>query len=242
MNYKPLLLSFLTLFAFCAATAASTPDAQAAYDAGDFAQAAARYEQARLVHPNEPSVYFNLGNSLYREGQLERALANYTRALWEAPTDGEVLANLERTAAELDIAPPTVPGYRIPATVLTLRQWQLLFLTGFWLLFLTLILKQSIPRAHNLHRWLLPLWILCILLASAGMWGRSDARFADKGMILLPRTTVRYEPNPKAKEHFRLSHGSEVTILSSRGTWLRIQHRDLVGWIPTEHLAAYRAP
>jgi hypothetical protein len=64
------------------------------YAAKDYAGAAHAYEQALAAGPNA-AVHFNLGNALFKTGQLGQAVLHYRRAHFLAPRDADIAANLD---------------------------------------------------------------------------------------------------------------------------------------------------
>ena len=81
MNWKTIGVSLL----FTTAVLASDEfkSANALYDAGKFAEAAAAFER---VTPKTAAVFFNLGNAYFRLEQLGRAVLDFERAWQLAPT------------------------------------------------------------------------------------------------------------------------------------------------------------
>ncbi|MEE2775760.1 MAG: tetratricopeptide repeat protein, partial [Acidobacteriota bacterium] len=80
-----------------------------AYESGDYAAAAEAY--LRLVEAVDDAgwaVYYNLGNSQLRRGDLGAGIASYLRARRRAPRNQDVVANLAyaRRSAKDAISPP----------------------------------------------------------------------------------------------------------------------------------------
>lgn len=67
-----------------------------AYQTGDFATAAAQYEQLVEEGIVSAEVFHNLGNAYYRLGRLGPAIANYERALQVDPGFEKAAANLRQ--------------------------------------------------------------------------------------------------------------------------------------------------
>ncbi|MDE2236940.1 MAG: tetratricopeptide repeat protein, partial [Elusimicrobia bacterium] len=83
--------ALLLLLALCpAARAQSAAGAQRLYDQGDYAAAAVQYRALAYKEPREAAWRYDLGNCLYKSGQLGRAIASYQRAFDLAPRDGDV--------------------------------------------------------------------------------------------------------------------------------------------------------
>lgn len=69
--------------------------ADSAYTADNFVLAEALYLKALEVGGSSTTLYYNLGNAYYRQGNLGKAIVNYERALKLDPTNADARANLE---------------------------------------------------------------------------------------------------------------------------------------------------
>ena len=81
---KLLLIILTTLFA----------DANAQYAEGNYAEAAAQYEQILAERPSA-EVYYNLGNAYFKQGELAQSILAYERALRLKPSMKDAKHNLE---------------------------------------------------------------------------------------------------------------------------------------------------
>lgn len=78
-------------------------NAQAAFGAGAAAYYLKEYQQAQKAFENIPNdqsslgqdALFNLGNTFYRSGQKEQAIAAYKQAILQNPQDKEAIHNLQ---------------------------------------------------------------------------------------------------------------------------------------------------
>ena len=56
------------------------------YQKQKYDQASKKFLEAYQVKPNDPKIYYNLGNSLYKQGSYEKALQNYSRSVEQKPS------------------------------------------------------------------------------------------------------------------------------------------------------------
>ncbi|NJN94350.1 MAG: tetratricopeptide repeat protein [Anaerolineales bacterium] len=70
------------------------------YEAGDYAEASAIYEAILDSGLSHSSVYYNLGNAYFKQGDLGRAILNYRRAQSLDPRDGDIAVNLSIARAQ----------------------------------------------------------------------------------------------------------------------------------------------
>jgi Ca-activated chloride channel family protein len=66
------------------AAARRNREANRLYGRKDYGQALSKYEEASAAAPDLPSLRYNIGNALYREGKYDAAAAEYSRALSKA--------------------------------------------------------------------------------------------------------------------------------------------------------------
>ena len=85
------------LLAFCALAFA-----QSEFDAANAAYAEGRYEQAATIYQTlideqpDATLYYNLGNAHFKQGELAQAILNYERALRLQPNHKDAQYNLGR--------------------------------------------------------------------------------------------------------------------------------------------------
>lgn len=78
-----------------AAAASLTEQADSAYSAGKYQEAAEGYMRVIKEQGVSAPLYYNLGNAEYRQGHLGLAILNYERALRIDPTFSQARKNLE---------------------------------------------------------------------------------------------------------------------------------------------------
>lgn len=85
----------IIVFAALASQAASLAEqGDSAYTADDFQRAADLYTKAAETEGTSSALFYNLGNTYYRMGQLGKAVLNYERALKLDPANDDARANL----------------------------------------------------------------------------------------------------------------------------------------------------
>lgn len=94
-NITALLTLLLTAIIAVASPSETVARADSAYSADDFALATSLYTQALKEEGSSSQLFYNLGNSCYREGNLGMAIVNYERALKLDPTNTDARTNLE---------------------------------------------------------------------------------------------------------------------------------------------------
>ena len=238
-----------------AATALLTPeetaDAEAVsaanqlYQAGNYSDAIRIYEQLIAQGVEDSSIYYNLGNTYYRQGDLGRAVLNYQRAAQLDPRDPDIEANLElaRSLAEFPFT-ATAPGplgalAKLTSRWLTLNETAVVALT-FWFLagFLFLawrLLEPGKVRSTLQYGAVAALFILALAGLSLGSRIYAE-RTQPEGVVVAPVVAVSSEPGEQFITDFSLRSGTEVSLVETQGNWARlaIPGDAIEGWIPLD--------
>lgn len=214
------------------------------YEAGQYTDAVAIYEAIVDSGLHNSTVYYNLGNAYFKEGDLGRAILNYRRAHLLAPRDADIAANLSVARAQTTdkLEAPTEGTWanvvQFMEEWLTLREATLMAL-GLWLL-ICLLLVIAIVKPM-LRRWLLIASGVIALFLVVGLLSITNRTFAAENtppaVIVAPEVDVTSGPGGTGQYlvEFNLHAGAEVRVLESRSGWQRITlPGDLQGWVPDE--------
>ncbi len=219
--------------------------ANALYDQGKFPEAKQLYQQARASGPWTANLFYNLGNTEFRLGDLGQAALNFERALALEPTHQEAARNLQYVREKSGAIVP--PKSVIESLTLHLPQtgW-ILATTGLaWLsVFFGAALFRSRPHTRSKLRWGC---VACALLAAGSavpLWVQSQDQTL--AIITAKQTDARLAPADRAALAQTLPAGTRVRIRSERGEWIYcgLPGTDL-GWIPAnalEKVALERLP
>lgn len=217
-------------------------DANRAYDSGEYARAHELYTTLVDSGFANGHLYFNLGNTQLRQGQLGAALASYLTARALLPRDSDIRANLSyaRKLSKDALVPPE------PNPVLAT-----LF---FWHVILSRHELWVFTMAANLLFW--------TLAAAAYRWRHSEALRFGAGFALLillavgislavryvSPTQVAVVQTEEVEVHaglsrdavvrFKLHAGSEVRVQDVMESWVRVRLPDgLEGFVERADVA-----
>lgn len=219
-----------------------------AYLQNDYLAAIQIYES--LLRQGEAAeVYYNLGNSYYKSGNLARAILNYERALLLEPGNDDARVNLEIARAKtVDKVMPVpevffITWFKALVGTLAADVWGrlgigcfVLFLAGLCLFFYSKLVWMK-KGGFIGALVMLVLTVLCNLFALQQM--RELTRH-DKAIVLLPSVTVRSTPSESGTSLFILHEGHKVEVEdNSMREWKEIRLEDgKVGWLPASSIEA----
>ncbi len=205
-------------------------------------------------------LYRNLGNACLQSNQLGRAIVNYERATQLAPSDRQLMVNLEfaNSLVKGDELKSGAANSRtaddhssLTAIVDNLRMWNriLVSITGLQSIIWTLVISSllfwglHIARAlgYRFPAWRsasIPLLALATSLTSAVLASTQPVS-AENGIIVVSTTTLYSgdgeEFDPVMSLNF--AQGHRVVILTHRGEWTQIQTRQgHNGWLLSRDL------
>lgn len=212
------------------------------YEAGNYAEATAIYEAIVASGVSHSTVYYNLGNAYFKQGDLGRAILNYRRAQSLEPRDTDIAANLSIARAQTvdKLEAPAAEGLsnlvQLAEEWLTLSEAMLLAL-ALWLLIGILVvvalLKPGLRRWFGLGIGLLGIFLLAGVIS---MINRSYREQNSPAAVIVTES-IEVTSGPGTSEQylveFTLHAGAEVSLIESRAGWQRLSlPGDLQGWVP----------
>lgn len=213
--------------------------ANAAYEEGAWAKAAAGYQRLVREGFDDGRVQFNLGNALLRSGELGRAIASYRRSRAERPRDEDVRANLAfaRQSTKDAIEPPepsevvsTLFFWHFRLSHRELASGLLIVNLIFWVV---LGLGLGWP-GRELIRWVSLLLLVLLLTLAASLLVH---RFLDRPVaVIVPQeVNAHTAPEESSVVRFKLHAGTELRVQDQRQGWVRVSLPDgQQGWVGEE--------
>jgi tetratricopeptide (TPR) repeat protein len=208
------------------------------YEGGELSDAAAQYQTLVDAGVQEGFLYYNLGNTYFKLGDLGRAILNFRRAERLLPRDGDVAANLSLARAQtLDRIEDEDKG-AITRWVRRLIGWTTLneaatAALALWTILCGLGIAFTVVQRKR-QVWILlasgtaTLLILGILSIGIRLL---DEHNKPPAVIVATETVVRSGPGDGYLAEFTLHSGAEVRIIERREDWTRIAlPGDLQGW------------
>jgi tetratricopeptide (TPR) repeat protein len=216
------------------------------YEEGQYSEAAAIYQAIINSGLHHSTVYYNLGNAYFKQGELGWAILSYRRAQLLNPRDPDIAANLAVARAQTvdKLEAPSegtwVNLIQIIAEWLTLREATVVALL-LWLVlcFLTVLAILKPLR----RRWFLVGIAVTAGLLAIGLISITNRTYTEHNfppaVIVAKQVDVTSGPGGAGQYlvEFNLHAGAEVRVLESRSGYQRISlPGDLQGWVPNEAL------
>jgi tetratricopeptide (TPR) repeat protein len=243
-----LLFALLSTIAAFAQVETTKAEADQAYMAESYTEAAAQYEQILAQEYVSAELHYNLGNAYFKAGQIAPAILNYERALKLSPGDEDIQFNLKLANLSVKDKVEEMPK------LFFMEWWETLlitFSTDGWAwnavisiaLGLLGLLLFRFSSEVGVRR--LTFYSALVLLS----WGSFSIYAAqknfqhlvndDRAVVFTPTLTARSAPDQNGKDLFVIHEGLVVKMGEELNGWVRIKlSNGNVGWIPVGSVTA----
>lgn len=222
---------------------ATKSEGDSAYMRNDYSSAIQIYE-ALLTKGAAADVYYNLGNSYYKAGNIAKAILNYERALLLEPGNSDIRANLDiaraKTMDKVEIAPEIFFITWINAIINanSADGWAIWGIVSFVLLlaglYLFIFSKKVVLKKIG---FISAIALLFLTVCSNIFASKQKERLLNRdfSIVIDPSVTVRSTPSESGTSLFILHEGSKVFMKdNSMKDWKEIKLEDgKVGWVPS---------
>lgn len=224
--------------------------AQDAFDAANTAYADGRYEEAATIYQSlldeqpDATLYYNLGNARFKQGELAQAILNYERALRLKPNYKDAQYNL--AFAQSRITDNIVEQdfflsswARTVRNCLSERTWWStsigLFICTLIALLLFLLGRELWLRKTAFHvAWIALLFSLIAGLNAGSLHQRNTLR--NEAIITQGVVNVKSSPDRSGTDLFTIHEGTKVTIRETLGEWVNVRVGSNEGWMKSGYL------
>src|SRR5574344_1503032 len=220
--------------------------ADSAYIRNDFTTAIQIYEMI-LRTGESADIYYNLGNSYYKIGDIAKAILNYERALILKPANKDIRSNLEIARAKTVDKVTDVPELffitwlKSITNSMGIQSWAIIAIS-FFLLFIVSIyiffFSTKILARKTFFILALFFLVFCVIANISAAFQRRLRLNRMNAIIISPSVTIRSTPNDNGTSLFILHEGRKVFIKDdSMKDWKEIQLEDCnVGWVKKNDL------
>ncbi|WP_159431212.1 tetratricopeptide repeat protein [Millionella massiliensis] len=222
--------------------------ANAAYSNGNYRLAVDRYETLLQQGVHSSKLYYNLGNSWFKQGRMGKAILNYNRALLLDPTDEDTQYNLAMANARIVDKIDSVPEFFLKTW---LRDLGLMFSSDTWaalgLFFLAVTFAAIILwllagtmglRKLGFYGGIVSL-VLCLGTTFYANFQRNRLLHNTEAIVMNLVAPVKSSPSAGSKDIFVLHEGTRVRMLEQLDGWTEIVLSDgNKGWITSNAIEA----
>ena len=218
--------------------------ANAQYAEGNYAEAAAQYEQVIAEQPSA-EAYYNLGNAYFKQGELAQAILAYERALRIEPSYKDAKHNLLFAQSRIvDNIEDTQSfflsnGLKAIRNALNQQTWMILSIALFICMLIGFFLfafSQTVwVRKTAFYTSLVALLISLVACINAGSLHHRDTARAE-AIITQGIVNAKSSPDRSGTDLFTVHEGTKVEITETIGDWCCIHVGNYIGWMPLAHL------
>jgi len=194
------------------------------------------------------SLYYNLGNSYYREGKIGYAILYYEKALELSPGDNDVVHNLAiantKTVDKIDVLPKffLFQWWENILALFPLSGWTYMVYL-FYLLLLCSIGLYFFARGLNVQRYSVFAGLIAgvFLIITGSLWIVSLNRelTVKNAIVVEPTAVVKLAPDSTSNDAFVIHEGLKVRVLDRVESWVKIRLQDgKEGWIEQKEIGA----
>jgi tetratricopeptide (TPR) repeat protein len=221
-------------------------DANQAYQEGRFEDALVSYRQLASADAPSAAIFYNLGNTHFRLGNVGHAIANYERALQLDPTLEEAHDNLQVALAgtRRSLARPLPPAWQQSLLFwdggLTGRQVRWAGLAAWVTAWVLLLVRLFRPLPYG--RALIAVLMVVSLLAGLSAWSKANP--IPLAVAAEEEIPVRVGIGADETSRQNLYAGDRVRVDRAQDGWVQVTTIDGErGWAPAKAFAFVgRAP
>lgn len=223
--------------------------AEKAYETRQYKKAIETYEQLVKDGYVSSKLFYNLGNSYYRNNQLGKAIYNYERAKKLDPNDEDVNNNLKlaysKTIDKIEVKEnffvSAVKTNVLSSFSTTAWAWLSIAACALFFLFLYLFIAGPSVAVKRISFFVALVLIVALfivyLLGNSAKKAREENSFA---IITAPLSKVFTEPTPAATSKFSLHEGTRVRIVEMDADWILIKlENGNEGWLQLNDVGVF---
>ncbi|WP_214070717.1 tetratricopeptide repeat protein [Mucilaginibacter sp. dw_454] len=211
------------------------------YSKGQYKEATETYQRILETGQESASVYFNLGNCSYKEGDIPQALLYFEKAHRLAPGDDDINFNIRlatsKTVDKIDEAPEffvsrwwkgfilnySADGLATTAIILTLIGSALLI----WYFFALAAGAKRFAFFSSIFFFFVAICAIIIACSQANYFDNNK-----QAIVFTSSVNVKTSPAEAVSTTFVLHDGTKVNIMGNNNGWIRIKIANgNEGWI-----------
>ncbi len=238
------LLLFISLLISTYVFADSVSDfskANELYKKGKYTEAEKVYEAILLSGNESADVYFNLGNSFFKQNKLPQAVLNFERAARLSPGDDDIQFNIKVANSRIVDKIELLPEIFYSRWMKSLKN---LYSADDWAMVSIVLLVLAIIAGviyfltanevlQKIGFYLAVVFTIGVCFALGFGYNQfTQLKEAKAAIIFTPTLNVKSSPSENGTNIFVIHEGTKVSLEDRVGTWVKIQLNDgNIGWV-----------
>ncbi|TKJ42342.1 hypothetical protein CEE37_01280 [candidate division LCP-89 bacterium B3_LCP] len=219
-------------------------EAEESYRENDYNTAATVYEDIIAGGFINGEILYNLGNCYYKQGEYGHTILNYERARRYLGNDPDLNVNLKLANMRIFDRIEPMPRFFLitlfnkAASMLSVKEWSILFILTEWLVAVCLIALHSVRRIRWRKILLTGFLFFGAVFVLSGAFFVQQKIYQDnltEAIVMIKDVEIRSAPEAEATKLFALHEGVKMEILREVAQWSEIRLADgKRGWILKE--------
>lgn len=210
------------------------------YNEGDYQTAIEQYEAIIAAKKHSLELFYNLGNSYYRNGNIGKAILNYERALLISPKEEDVIYNLDIARESIEVPLETINEFFLIqwrnniSSMASSWTWAILTILMVWLGFFSLGVWQiKDDRRTKILSFTAGIGLLLasFIPLSLGMNRLTQQKNSGKGIVITDGKFLHSAPDDNSENLQPLYPGYKVKILDQIENYYKVKlSNGSIGW------------
>ena len=235
---KYILTSLLLFCTLCSFAQAKT--AQELFDEGNYLGAALEYQKQIDDGKTDAYTYYNLANSYFKAGDLDKALVNYYRAFRQNPRDKDIINNLSFTLEKTGQAliPESMPrSIFLLYNFFSLQELKGLSFIGLWLVAIALTFFVSFKYKPFLLKTVI-FFVCFTAFFTAFYFIRLKTDVQDLAVVVAPRAELRSGPSETFPVALNVPRAQLLKIHDKKGNWVEVSvnNENTFTWVQKKYI------
>ncbi len=227
-------------------------DVQSSFEAGNkfyeekkYDQAIAEYEKVLAENIESSTIYFNLGNSYFKKGDLGKAILNYHRAKRLEPSDDDIISNLEFaenfTSVQMEgvALNPISTFFDTLVAPYRLKIMAIISSVLFVLLVILLIVRFGLGYPSRIIKSVITVTLIFVFIASTFTTYKYRTDYLTRrAVIISDESPVHTGPSDQSEIELQGAPGLVVEIISESSNYYNVLFKNKRrGWIDKQFVA-----
>jgi tetratricopeptide (TPR) repeat protein len=224
-------------------SAATLIAANNAYENRQYNEAVNDYESIILSKGYSAELCYDLGNALFKLGQVGPAILQYERARYLDPWNHEIDNNLQLARKSAGLDPNSFTWWQVMIRIIPINTW--LYMVEGGLVLFTLTMVSSVWLIPQLSAGPLKIGRLCVrsifffgtplflfIVFFATLAYASSLRDLSQGVVIIKDPPLLISPTERAEKVDVLPEGDVVLVEQNSGSFIEVDARDRkFGWV-----------